>query len=74
MTPDDLARIPAADPYAFVAEHAADCSYWADLAREGARIRDDALLIYATKKAAAYARAFVGAVKDFIAVEGRAAE
>ena len=74
MTPNDLARIPPADPYAFVAENAADCAYWSDLAREGARIRDDALLCYATRKAAAYARAFVGVVKDCIAVEGRAAE
>jgi len=75
MTPNnDLASISPADPYAFVAEHAADCSYWADLAREAATIRDNALLIYATRKAAAYARAFVGTVKDCIADEGRAGQ
>jgi len=57
----------AADPYEFIAEHAADAAYWSDVAREGARIRDNALLTYATRKAAAYARAFVGAVKDMLA-------
>ena len=59
----------AADPHAFIAEHAADAAYWSDLAREAARIRDDALLAYATRKAAAYARAFVGAVKDMLETE-----
>ena len=56
--------VRAADPYEFIAEHAA---YWSDVAREAARIRDDALLTYATRKAAAYARAFVGAAKDMLA-------
>jgi hypothetical protein len=37
------------------------------VAREAARIRDDALLTYSTRKAAAYARAFVGAAKDMLA-------
>jgi len=59
----------AADPRAFIAEHAADAAYWSDVAREAARIRDDALLAYATRKAAAYARAFVGAVKDMLETE-----
>jgi hypothetical protein len=62
----------AADPRTFIAEYAADAAYWSDLAREAARIRDDALLAYATRKAAAYARAFVGAVKDMLEIkEGR---
>jgi hypothetical protein len=61
-----------ADPRAFIAEHAADTAYWSDLAHEAAHIRDDALLTYATRKAAAYARAFVGAVKDMLETkEGR---
>lgn len=55
-----------ADPRAFIAEHAADAAYWSDVAREAARICDDALLAYATRKAAAYARAFVGAAKDML--------
>jgi hypothetical protein len=59
--------VGAADPYEFIAEHAADAAYWSDVAREAARIRDDALLTYATRKAAAYARAFVGAAKDMLA-------
>ncbi len=54
------------DPRAFIEENAAKASYWADLAREAAAIGDDALLIYASKKAAAYARAFVGVVKELI--------
>jgi hypothetical protein len=58
--------VGAADPYEFIAEHAADAAYWSDVAREAAKIRDDALLAYATRKAAAYARAFVGAAKDML--------
>jgi len=50
----------------FIAENASQASYWADLAREAATIRDDKLLAYATRKAAAYARAFVGAAKDML--------
>jgi len=59
----------AADPHEFIAEHAADAAYWSDVAREAARIRDDALLTYATRKAAGYARAFVGAVKDMLEIK-----
>ena len=55
-----------ADPRAFIAEHAAGAAYWADLAREAAIICDDVLLAYATRKAAACARAFVGAVKEML--------
>jgi hypothetical protein len=62
-----------ADPRAFIAEHAASAAYWADLAREAALISDDALLDYATRKAAAFARAFVGAVKDILESEERGA-
>jgi hypothetical protein len=51
-------------PREFIAENAGQAAYWSDLAREAATIRDDALLTYATRKAAAFARAFVGAVKD----------
>lgn len=54
----------SADPRAFIAEHAANAAYWSDLAREAVAIEDDALLAYATRKAAAYARAFVGATRD----------
>ncbi len=50
----------------FIAENAWQASYWADLAREAATIRDDRLLAYATRKAAAYARAFVGATRDML--------
>jgi hypothetical protein len=61
----------AADPYEFIAEYAAFAAYWSDVAREAARIRDDALLTYATRKAAAYARAFAGAAKDMLAENDR---
>jgi hypothetical protein len=61
----------AADPRAFIAEHAADAAYWSDVAREAATICDDALLAYATRKSAAYARAFVGAVKDMLEIQER---
>ena len=54
------------DPRHFIAEHASQASYWADLAREAASIGDDPLLAYATRKAAAYARAFVGAARDLL--------
>jgi hypothetical protein len=54
------------DPRQFIAEHAARAAYWADLAREAALIEDDTLLAYATRKAAAFARAFVGATKDML--------
>ena len=54
------------DPRQFIADNAAQTAFWADLAREAALICDDALLAYATRKAAAYARAFVGIVKDLI--------
>jgi hypothetical protein len=50
----------------FIAENAFQTAYWSDVAREAATIRDDALLAYATRKAAAYARAFVGAAKDML--------
>lgn len=62
-----------ADPRAFIAENAASAAYWADLAREAAMIEDDALLAYATRKAAAFARAFVGAAKDMLS-EGEGGE
>lgn len=55
-----------ADPRAFIAEHAANTAYWSDLAREAAIIGDDALLAYATRKSAAFARAFVGAAKEML--------
>jgi hypothetical protein len=55
------------DPRQFIAENAAKTAYWADLAREAASIDDDALLAYATRKASAYARAFVGMAKEFLA-------
>lgn len=66
--------VGAADPHEFIAEHAADAAYWSDVAREAARIRDDALLTYATRKAAAYARAFVGAVKDMLEIKEGSAQ
>jgi hypothetical protein len=50
----------------FIAENAFQTSYWSDVAREAATICDDALLVYATRKAAAYARAFAGAAKDLL--------
>jgi hypothetical protein len=50
----------------FIAENAIQTAYWADVARETATIQDDALLAYATRKAAAYARAFAGAAKDML--------
>jgi hypothetical protein len=63
----------SADPRAFIAENAWQSAYWSDLAREAATIGDDALLAYATRKAAAYARAFVGAAKDMLQpIEGGA--
>jgi hypothetical protein len=63
--------VGAADPYEFIAEHAADAAYWSDVPREAARIRDDALLAYGTRKAAAYARAFAGAAKGMLAENDR---
>ena len=54
------------DPRQFIAEQASQAAYWADLAREAALIGDDPLLAYATRKAAAHARAFVGAAKDML--------
>jgi hypothetical protein len=54
------------DPRQFIAENAFQTAYWADVAREAASISDDALLAYATRKAAAYARAFAGATKDML--------
>ena len=54
------------DPRQFIAEHASQAAYWSDLAREAALIGDDPLLAYATRKAAASARAFVGAAKDML--------
>jgi hypothetical protein len=54
------------DPRQFIAENAFQTAYWADVAREAATIRDDTLLAYATRKAAAYARAFAGATKDML--------
>lgn len=63
----------SADPRAFIAENAWQSAYWSDLAREAATIGDDALLAYATRKAAAYAGAFVGAAKDMLQpIEGGA--
>jgi hypothetical protein len=56
----------ALDPRQFIAEQASQAAYWSDLAREAAMISDDALLAYATRKAAAYARAFVGAARDML--------
>ena len=70
--PVDLANVPAADPYAVIAEQVANCACWADLAREAASIRDNALLLYATRKAAACGRAFVGAVRECIVENPRA--
>lgn len=54
------------DPRKFIAEHASRAAYWSDLASEAATIPDDPLLLYATRKAAAYARAFVSVVKETI--------
>jgi hypothetical protein len=54
------------DPHEFIAGAASQAAYWADLSREAAAIRDDALLAYAVRKAAAYARAFIGAAKDIL--------
>jgi hypothetical protein len=54
------------DARSFIAENAWQSAYWSDLAREAATIGDDALLAYATRKAAGYARAFVGAAKDML--------
>jgi hypothetical protein len=56
----------SADPRGFIAENAWRSAYWSDLAREAVTIGDDALLAYSTRKAAAYARAFVGAAKDML--------
>jgi hypothetical protein len=50
----------------FIAENAGQAACWAELAREAATIGDVTLLAYATRKAAAYARAFVGAAKDML--------
>jgi hypothetical protein len=71
MTPllDDIV-----DPREFIAQNAGQAAYWAELVREAAAIGDDALLAYAVRKAAAYARAFVGAAKDMLTTnEGGAA-
>ena len=54
----DCINASPADPYAFIAEHTAHCAYWADLARE----------------AAAYARAFVGVVRDYMVERAGGAE
>jgi hypothetical protein len=62
------------DPRQFIAQNAGQAAYWADLAREAAAICDDALLAYATRKAAAYARAFVGAAKDMLIKDVEAAK
>ena len=56
------------DARGFIAENAWQSAYWSDLAREAATIGDDALLAYATRKAAAYARAFAGATKDMLSL------
>lgn len=61
FAPDD-----PSDPRQFIAENATQAAYWSDLAREAATISDNALLAYAARKAAAYARAFVGATKDML--------
>jgi hypothetical protein len=50
----------------FIAENAFQTAYWSDVAREAARIRDEALLAYATRKATAYAPTFAGAAKDML--------
>jgi hypothetical protein len=55
------------DARQFIAENAFQTAYWSDVAREAATICDDALLAYATRKAAAYARAFAGAAKNMLA-------
>ena len=69
------ARNKSLDARQFIAvEHADQTAYWSDLAREAAVIEDDALLTYATRKAAAFARAFVGAVKDILETEERGAQ
>jgi len=60
------ARDQSLDARQFIVEHASQTAYWSDLAREAAVIEDDALLTYATRKAAAFARAFVGAAKDML--------
>jgi hypothetical protein len=54
------------EAHEFIAENAFQTAYWSDVAREAATIRDDALLAYSTRKAAAYARAFAGAAKDLL--------
>ena len=51
----------------FIAEATSQAAYWADLSRMAAVIQDDAPLLDAMQKAAAYARAFVGAAKDLLA-------
>jgi hypothetical protein len=65
-TPDFAAIALSEDERAFVSENAGQAAYWSDLAREAAIIGDDALLAYATHKAATFARAFVGAVRDLL--------
>jgi hypothetical protein len=57
--PDIKSDVPGA-----IAEHALQTAYWADVARKAATVSDDKLMEYAIVKAAACARAFVGAVKD----------
>ena len=54
------------DARQFITENAFQAAYWSDVAREAATIHDDALLPYATRKAAAYARAFAGPTKDML--------
>jgi hypothetical protein len=61
------------DARQFIAENAFQTAYWSDVAREAATIRDDALLAYATRKAAAYARAFAGAAKGMLLLNEGAA-
>jgi hypothetical protein len=52
------------DARQFIAENAFQTAYWSDVVREAATISDNALVVYATRIAAAYARAFAGAPKD----------
>ena len=56
----------ALDPRQFIAEQASQTAYWSQMASDAATISHDALLRYSTRKAAAYARAFVGSVRDML--------
>jgi hypothetical protein len=57
--------IPEADEELdFIYDTASQAAYWAGMAAEGARIGDPTLILYATRKATAFLRAFANVVKD----------